>query len=140
LAHKTVVTWKEELAFDVELDGHHFMVDADKEFGGKNRGPRPKALLLSGLAGCTGMDVASLLDKMKVPFEEFKLEVEGDMADQHPKVYKKIVIRYVFTGDKLDRDKIEKAVQLSIDKYCAVHTILSKTAKITHEIILNPGS
>jgi putative redox protein len=138
MPHKTVVNWTEELAFDVELDGHHFMVDADPQFGGKNRGPRPKALLLAGLAGCTGMDVASMLDKMKMPFDRFVLEVEGTMAEEHPKYYTHIMIRYILYGKELDRNKIEKAVSLSLDKYCAVHYILAKSASMRHEIVLNP--
>jgi putative redox protein len=139
VAHKTVVTWTEDLAFDVELDGHHFMVDADEKFGGRNRGPKPKGLLLSALAGCTGMDVASLLTKMKMPFDKFAMEVQGELADDHPKCYTDIVIRYLFWGKELDRDKIEKSVELSVDKYCAVHYMLSKAATLRHEIVLNPS-
>jgi putative redox protein len=138
VSHKTTVTWKEGLAFDVELDGHHFMVDADEQFGGKDLGPKPKPLLLSAVAGCTGMDVASLLTKMKMPFDSFALEVEGELADDHPKVYTDIIVRYIFTGSQLDRDKIEKSVKLSLDKYCAVHAMLSRSANLRHEIVLNP--
>jgi putative redox protein len=139
VAHKTTVKWTEGLAFDVELDGHHFMVDADEQFGGKNQGPKPKALLLSAVAGCTGMDVASLLTKMKMPFDSFSLEVEGEIAEKHPKVYTDIVVRYIFRGDELDRDKIEKTVNLSLDKYCAVHAMLKQSANLRHEIVLNPS-
>lgn len=139
MAHNTVVTWKNDMAFDVELDGHHFMIDADERFGGKNRGPRPKALLLSSLAGCTGMDVVSLLGKMKMPFDKFSLEVEGELVEEHPKSYSDIVIRYIFYGRELDRDKIEKSVKLSLDKYCGVNTMLARSANIKHEILLNPS-
>lgn len=139
MAQNTVVTWTDEMAFDVELEGHHFMIDADEEFGGKNRGPSPKALLLSSLAGCTGMDVVSLLGKMKMLFDKFALEVEGEVAEKHPKSYTDIVIRYIFRGKELDRDKIEKSVKLSLDKYCGVHTMLAKSANVRHEIVLNPG-
>ena len=139
MAQNTVVTWTDEMAFDVELEGHHFMIDADEEFGGKNRGPSPKALLLSSLAGCTGMDVVSLLGKMKMLFDKFALEVEGEVAEKHPKSYTDIVIRYIFRGKELDRDKIEKSVKLSLDKYCGVHAMLAKSANVRHEIVLNPG-
>jgi putative redox protein len=128
----------EDLSFDVEVQGHKFVVDADSSAGGKDRGPRPKALLLSGLAGCTGMDVASILGKMKMPYDSFAVEVDADQTDEHPKVYDKIRIRYVFTGDELDRKKIEKAVNLSQDKYCGVTAMLGKTAEIEFEIVLNP--
>jgi putative redox protein len=140
LANKTTATWADGMSFDVELQGHTFKVDADEKFGGKNRGPRPKALLLSGLAGCTGMDVVSLLGKMKVPFDSFRLEVEGELGEEHPKVYTEIVVRYIFSGSQLDRDKIEKAVNLSLDKYCAVTAMLKKTARVSHQIVLNPDS
>ena len=139
MAHKTTATWIEDLAFNVELDGHKFMVDADAQFGGKDRGPKPKGLLLSALAGCTGMDVASLLTKMKMPFDSFSLEVEGDVAEQHPKSYTDIVIRYIFRGNELDQGKIEKSIKLSLDKYCGVHTMLRKAANLRHEIVLNPS-
>ena len=135
---KTVVTWKEDLAFEVELEGHRFMIDADENFGGKDRGPQPKPLLLSSLAGCTGMDVVSLLNKMKMPFDDFKLEVGGEVAEEHPKVYTDIVIRYIFSGSELDRDRIEKAVRLSVEKYCSVHAMLGTSANITYELMLNP--
>ncbi len=139
MAHETTVTWTEDLAFDVELDGHHFMVDADEEFGGKNRGPKPKGLLLSSLAGCTGMDVASLLTKMKMPFDKFSLVVQGELAEEHPKLYTDILIRYIFHGNELNRDKIEKSIKLSLDKYCGVHAMLVKSANIHYEIVLNPS-
>ena len=138
MSHKTTVTWTEDLAFNVELDGHNFMVDADAEFGGKDRGPKPKGLLLSALAGCTGMDVASLLTKMKMPFDSFALEVQGEIAEEHPKSYTDIVIRYIFRGKDLDRKKIEKSIKLSLDKYCGVHAMLTKSANLRYEIVLNP--
>jgi putative redox protein len=139
MSTKTTATWTDGMSFDVELQGHTFSVDADERFGGKNRGPRPKGLLLSGLAGCTGMDVVSLLGKMKVPFDSFRLEVEGKLGEEHPKVYTTIALRYIFTGSELDRDRIEKAVSLSLDKYCGVTAMLGKSARITHEVLLNPG-
>jgi putative redox protein len=138
MKNKTVATWTEDLSFNVELDGHRFLVDADEQFGGQNRGPRPKGLVLSALAGCTGMDVASLLAKMKMPFDSFSLEVEGDVSAEHPKVYTDILIRYIFHGKELDRTKIEKSVGLSLDKYCGVHAMLGKAAVLRHEIVLNP--
>ena len=125
----------EDLSFDIDLQGHRFTVDADESVGGKDRGPRPKALLLSGLAGCTGMDVASILGKMKMPYDSFAVEVDAETTDEHPKVYKSITVRYIFTGSDLDRSKIEKAVNLSQEKYCGVSAMLGKTAAITAHII-----
>lgn len=138
MATTTKATLKEDLSFEMELQGHTFMVDSDEEFGGKNRGPRPKALLLSGLAGCTGMDVASILRKMQMPFDSLELEVEAESGDEHPRVYTDITVRYILKGSDLDRSKVEKAVKLSQTKYCGVTAMLEKTAKITWDIVLNP--
>ena len=140
MSTKTTATWTEGMSFDIELQGHTFSVDAAEQLGGANEGPRPKSLVLSGLAGCTGMDVVSLLDKMQVPFDSFRLEVEGELGEEHPKVYTAIVLRYIFDGSQLDRDKIEKAVGLSLEKYCGVTAMLGRTARISHEVLLNPGS
>ncbi len=138
MAAKTVATWTGDMSFEVELNGHKFSIDADDKFGGRNLGPRPKGLLLSGLAGCTGMDVVSLLKKMKMEWDSFSLEVEADLTDEHPKMYKDIGIKYILNGDSLDRAKIEKAVRLSQEKYCTVTAMLSKAADISYQIILNP--
>jgi putative redox protein len=131
----TTAAWKENMAFDVELQGHTIKIDAAEKFGGGNYGPRPKALLLSGLAGCTGMDVVSILRKMQMPWDSFNLEVEGDTTEEHPVVYNKIHIKYIFTGGELDVEKITKAVNLSQDKYCGVSAMLGKTAEVTWEIV-----
>ena len=123
------------LAFEVELQGHTFWLDGDESVGGSDKGPRPKAMLLSGLAGCTGMDVASILAKMKMPYERLTLEIDAHQTDEHPKVYDKIHIKYIFAGDELDHSKIEKAIKLSQDKYCGASAMLRETAEITYEIV-----
>lgn len=122
------------MAFQVEQDGHRFVLDADPSVGGENKGPRPKALLLSGLAGCTGMDVASILGKMKVNYDRLTVEVEANLTDQHPRVYDKIHLKYILSGQDLDKEKIDKAVRLSQDKYCGASAMLSKSAELTYEI------
>ena len=137
MSYVTRAELTEDLSFEIELQGHRFTVDSDEAFGGKDRGPRPKPLVLSALAGCTGMDVASILGKMKMPYDSFAIEVDGELTDEHPKVYKTITVRYIFTGNELDRGKIEKAVNLSQDKYCGVSAMLGKTAEIKAEIITN---
>jgi putative redox protein len=132
------VTWQDGMAFDVEVDGHRLTVDAEEEFGGKDRGPRPKPLLLSALGGCTAMDVVSMLKKMRVPFDSFSVMVDGVLAEEHPKVYRSIRLTYTFTGEALDRSKIERAVELSQTRYCGVTAMVQFTTDITHEIKLNP--
>lgn len=133
--HRTTATWTEAMAFEVELDGHRFTVDAKPEVGGTDAGPRPKGLLLSALAGCTGMDVVSILAKMRVPLAGFRLEVEAPLTDEHPRVYQHIHIRYVFRGQNLPQDKLERAVQLSQERYCGVSAMLAKALPISHEIV-----
>lgn len=135
MSYITRAVHTEDLAFEVDLQGHKFMVDADEQFGGKNRGPRPKALLLSGLAGCTGMDVASILGKMQMRYDSLALEIDAEKGDEHPIVYTKIHIKYIFSGPELDLRKIKKAIKLSLEKYCGVNAMLGKTAEISYEIV-----
>lgn len=134
--NQTTVTWQAGMAFTVELDGHAFTVDAKPEVGGGNLGPRPKALVLSALGGCTGMDVVSILAKMRVPLEGFRVEVEAPLTEEHPRVYSALHVRYVFRGKDLPMDKLERAVQLSQERYCGVSAMLLKAAPISHEIIV----
>ncbi len=125
------------MAFDVELNGHHFLIDADEKVGGENRGPRPKGLILCGLAGCTGMDVVSILKKMRV--EDYKLDiiVNGEQTKEHPKIYSSIYLEFVFVGVDLPIEKLKKAVELSETRYCGVSAMLKKSSEITIKIKLN---
>lgn len=131
---KVNVTWNDEMSFSVNVNDHKIVLDADEKVGGKDRGPRPKALSLASLGGCTGMDVISILKKMRVFPSYFNIEVEANNTDEHPKYYDQINIKYIFKGKDLSKAKIEKAVNLSQDKYCGVSYMLGKAAKITHEI------
>mgnify|MGYP003573632703 CR=1 FL=1 len=135
MAHTITAVNTAGMAFEIEQDGHKFTVDADPSVGGENKGPRPKALLLSGLAGCTGMDVASILGKMKMPYDKMTIEVAADLTDEHPRVYDRIHLKYILSGESLDRNKIEKAVALSQEKYCGVTAMLAKVAEIDYEIV-----
>jgi putative redox protein len=89
------------------------------------------------LAGCTGMDVVSLLKKMRVEFDEFKIRVAADLTEEHPKYYSKIHLTYEFKGDNIDKTKVEKAINLSQDKYCGVSFMLKKASEITFDIKIN---
>jgi putative redox protein len=122
------------MSFDVEVNGHKFLIDADEKVGGENRGPRPKPLLLAGLGGCTGMDVISILRKMRVEPEYFNVVVLAESTNEHPMYYKKIHIEYQFRGKDLPMDKLEKAVNLSQERYCGVSFMLGKASEITSEI------
>ena len=124
------------LAFEYELNGHRIITDSTVENGGDNQGPGPKSLLLVGLIGCTGIDIASILKKMRVEYDDLTIEVETQQTDEHPKVYKDIHMIYRFKGKDLPLDNINKAVNLSMEKYCGVSAMLSKATPITYEIIL----
>ena len=130
------VNWTGDMAFDAEVNGFNIKLDAAEQVGGKNGGPRPKPLILVALGGCTGMDVVSMLKKMRVEFDYFNVEVEGDLTEEHPKYYHKIHLKYIFKGKDLPMEKLEKAVNLSQERYCGVNAMLGKAAEITHEIII----
>lgn len=129
-------TWLSDLAFEADVDGHKIYMDSSREHGGKNTGPRPKPLMMVALAGCTGMDVAALLKKMKVKFDEFTVEVEGDITEEHPKRFKGMKIIYRLKGKDINRKYVDKAVNLSTNRYCGVSANYSKAFPITHEIII----
>ena len=128
--------WIDKLAFKADVDGHELIMDAAAEVGGQNSGPRPKPLMLTALAGCTGMDVVSILKKMKIEPEDFNVIVQGDLTDEHPKQYFKMHVIYEFKGKDLPLEKLEKAVKLSEDKYCGVSALYRKAIEITSEIRL----
>jgi len=128
------VSWLENMAFEAEVNGHKIILDAAEEVGGENRGPRPKPFLLTGLAGCTGMDVVSILKKMRVEFKNLDIIVEGDLTEEHPKQFYKMKVIYEFTGSNLPLDKLEKAVSLSEERYCGVSAMYRKAIEITSEI------
>jgi len=132
--NKVSVNWSGDMAFEVELNGFKLIIDADEKVGGQNKGPRPKPLTLASLGGCTGMDVISILKKMHVTPDYFNIEVSGELTEEHPKYYHKIHIKYIFKGKDLDQAKIDKAVNLSQERYCGVSELLRKGAELTHEI------
>jgi putative redox protein len=132
----TTVHWDSGLAFRAEQDGHTFMLDASAEAGGRDLGPRPKALLLSALGACTGIDVVGILGKMRVPLDGLQVQVSAETRDEHPRIFTGIHVRYVFRGRDLPMDKLERAVKLSEDTYCGVSAMLRPAVPITSEIVL----
>ena len=124
------------MAFETDLNGHKIYLDASEEVGGKDIGPRPKGLMMVALAGCTGMDVVSILKKMKVEYESLNIQVEGELADEHPKKFTGMKVVFRFKGRDLPLDKIQKAVSLSKEKYCGVSANYSSAFPLTHEILL----
>ena len=129
------VDWQGDLEFKNQLpSGHDLTVDAAEKSGGKNKGPRPMELLLSGLAGCTGIDVVLILNKMKTELEDFNMELEAERAEETPKRFTKIHITYKFKGKKLDDRKVERAINLSEEKYCSASNSLNAEITSSYEI------
>lgn len=134
--HAITCTWTGDMSFDAVINGHTITLDAEEQFGGSDKGPRPKPLILTALAGCSGMDVVSMLKKMREPLSWFNMRVEGDLTAEHPKVYQTITLVYEFKkSDKLNPANVEKAVSLSQEKYCGVSAMLQKAATVRHEIV-----
>jgi putative redox protein len=124
------------MSFDAEINGFNIKMDAVEAVGGKNQGPRPKPMLLVSLGGCTGMDVVSILNKMRVKVDDFRMEIDAEQTDEHPKYYHTINLKYIFKGDNLPMDKLEKAVNLSQERYCGVSAMLGKAAKVNTKIVV----
>jgi len=123
--------WEGNMLFNADTLGGNFKIDAAEESGGQGKGVRPKALMLTSLAGCTGMDIVSLLKKMRAEVDGMEINVSGELTDEHPKFYNKVTLEYVFYGTDLKKDKIEKAIELSAEKYCGVMEMFRQFAEIT---------
>ncbi|HNQ38010.1 MAG TPA: OsmC family protein [Prolixibacteraceae bacterium] len=128
------IDWLGKMAFKAGVNGHEIILDAVPGVGGENRGPRPKPLAMIALAGCTGMDVVSILRKMRVELESFSVRVVGDLTDEHPKQYTAMHVIYEFKGKDLPMEKLEKAVRLSEEQYCGISATYRKAMGITSEI------
>lgn len=137
MATTVKTTWSGGMAFDAEIGGHHLIMDADKQWGGQDLGPRPKPLLLAALAGCSGMDIVSILTKMKVPDYKFQIETAAESTSEDPVIYHTITVRFLFWGDNLPPEKLMKAVTLSTERYCGVNAMLKKSANVIVKVLLN---
>lgn len=123
--------WLDGMAFEsTNPSGHTLKIDASPDDGGEGAGLRPKALMLSALAGCSGLDVASLIKKMKLEVDDFKIDTIANLTEEHPKYYDSVVVEYHFYGSNLKEDKLQKAVDLSVEKYCGVMEMFRRFAKM----------
>ncbi|MCC8146870.1 MAG: OsmC family protein [Bacteroidales bacterium] len=132
--HQIITEWKGDMAFESNIDGHIVRMDAPVESGGHNSGSSPKKLMLSALSGCTGMDVVSILKKMRVNIEKCLISVDADVTEEHPKQYESMHLIYEFHGKDLPLEKLQKAVRMSEEMYCGVGAFYRKVVKITSEI------
>lgn len=138
MGHKVTTTWKENMLLESDNPhGNHVLMETGPDFGGSNQGLNPKALMLSSIGGCTGLDVVALLKKMRVEVADFKVIVNGELTEEHPKYYDKVSIDYYFTGTDLNEEKINKAVSLSEERYCGVIKMFRAFAEVTIAIHIN---
>lgn len=131
---KVSAVYKGGMNFSAEIDGHVIQIDNTEENGGTNLGPRPKALMLAALSGCTGFDIVSMLKKMRVEFSDFKVTSEANSTETEPSVYDEVKIIYRIKVKEEDESKVEKAVHLSKDKYCGVSRMFEGFAKVSFEV------
>ena len=118
--------------------GHWVSMDGPAEFGGSNAGSRPKELILFALGGCTGSDVVAILKKKRVPVQAFEMNLKATQAEEHPQVYTSIHVEYVFHGAGINPADVERAIELSTTKYCAVSAMLKASITLTHSYRIEP--
>ncbi|SDB61173.1 putative redox protein [Flavobacteriaceae bacterium MAR_2010_188] len=135
MADKVITRWKGNTLFEADNpSGKTFLMDTSPKDGEFSAGLRPKALMLASLAGCSGLDVASILDKMRVKVSDFRIEVTGELTDEDPKYYHTVSVEYHFFGADLPQEKLQKAVDLSVEKYCGVMEMFRKFADVQTSI------
>jgi putative redox protein len=130
---KTTTVWKSDMSFESFQNNSKIEIDGRAGFS-------PKALLLSGLAACAGVDIVEILEKMRVPFADLKIEVETEQTEEHPRVFKTIYIEFFIKAEEENRDKILKAIDLSFDKYCGVAAMLRKNSKIEYKLHIDSAT
>ncbi len=129
---QAIVRWMDGLTFLGKADSSHWVVmDTSKISGGSEGAPTPMEMVLFALGGCTGMDVVSILAKMRVPFKKFEIVLDTDRSDAHPKVFTQIRLEYRIYGEGIDPEKVQKAIALSQEKYCSVAGMLKSSVPIT---------
>ena len=134
---KHTAVWSGGISFTTEIMGFDVLMDSGVK--GESKGPSPKRMLLASLLTCTGMDVVSLLDKMRVPYTAFRIEGIAPLTEEHPKVFSEVRMKYIVEGEGIKRDKVEKAINLSQDRYCGVSIMLKKHCPITWELEIVSG-
>ncbi len=133
---KTIVSWKHDMFFEADTEGLLTSMDAKPASGGGRKAPTPKELVLIGMCGCTGMDVVSILKKMRQNFTAMNVRAAAEQTETTPAVFAKITLIYEVTGE-VDAQKLVHAVELSMTKYCGVSAMLALTAPISYQIVLN---
>ncbi len=128
------------MRFDVETgSGHHVILDAAEHNGGQNSGPQPMEMLLVALASCAGMDIITILRKKRQEITGYELRVHGRRAEEHPKVFLDITVEHIFTGHNLRSEAVERAIELTEERYCGASAMLGKTATLKHIFLIAEG-
>ena len=122
------------MSFKANAKGHNVVIDLPEASGGNNLASSPKILMLVSLAGCTGVDVVDILNKMRVSFSHFSINVHAHLTEDHPKIYDEVEVTYTIKVDKKNEGKMKKAVALSQDKYCGVSEMFRAFAKLSHKV------
>ncbi len=131
---KARIKWVQDATFIAESgSGHAVVIDGPPEGGGRNLGVRPMEMLLMGTAGCTAYDVVHILRKSRQPIEDCVIEIEGQRAEQEPKVFTHIHIHFIVSGKDLNDSAVKRAVKLTAEKYCSASIMLGKAVEITHD-------
>ena len=131
---KSRVKWLDNMSFVGEsASGHSIVMDGPPEFGGRNLGVRPMEMLLLGLGGCASFDVVSMLKKSKQDLIGCEVEITAERAESEPKVFTKIHLHFVVSGSELSDKRVQRAIELSAEKYCSASIMLGKTADVTHD-------
>lgn len=135
---KTRVKWLDNMSFVGESgSGHSIVMDGPPEFGGRNLGVRPMEMLLLGLGGCASFDVVSMLKKSKQDLIDCEVEISAERAEVEPKVFTKIHLHFILSGNDLSETRVSRAIELSAEKYCSASIMLGKTAVVTHDHKIN---
>ncbi len=131
------VKWVEGVTFVAESNsGHAMVMDGPPEFGGRNLGMRPMEMVLLGMGGCTAFDVVMILKKKRQAIVDCVAELQAERAETEPKVFTKIHVHFIVKGHKLDPQAVQRAIELSAEKYCSASIMLGKTAVITHDFVI----
>lgn len=135
MTNKVTTHWKGGMQFlSDNPSGKTVMMDTSVEGSDERFGLSPKAMMLSSLAGCSAIDIISILDKMKVEIDDLKIEIEANLTDEHPKYYDKVKVDYHFYGSDLDEKKLKRSVDLSVEKYCGVMEMFRQFSEVSTEI------
>jgi len=135
MANSTInAVFKGGMNFTADINGHKIEIDTDEAHGGKNLGTRPKAMMLASLAGCTGLDIVGILNKMRVNFSDYSIKVDGHLTEGDAAIYDEVTVIHTIKVDKVCEPQVKKAVSLSQEKYCGVTKMFEAFAKVSYKI------